>query len=140
MNFIDEVLKNLGTMRADDVIQSMARIYEKVIERTKIAEYPQFIQDIIYIIELDTELAMSGIGGVLDNNIGEYMNEIILALQNIHANRDAQVLQQIINLYNIDETGEKINELADQLYLYTDFDIWSLLEFYVEKEKEKYTT
>lgn len=136
MNFIDEAIACIKSMSADDVIQAMSKIYDEPIERTELEKYPQFIQDTIFIIDLDTELSMEGIGGVLENSSGMYIDKIITALRNIHAENDANLLQQIFNIYKENSEDDSIEELADQLYLYSGFDIWGLLNTYVEKQKQ----
>lgn len=136
MSFIDKVLININSMTADDIIQAMADIYSEPIEREEIVvKYPQFIQDIIFIIDFDTELAMQGIGGLLENRAGRYISNIIIALRNIQADNEAILLQEIYEKYKANPEDESIDESADKLYLYTGFDIWELLEIYVDKEK-----
>lgn len=61
INFIEEILTNINSLRAEDVIESMAEIYNIPIDREDLVKYPQFIQDIIFIIDYDTELSMNGI-------------------------------------------------------------------------------
>lgn len=138
MNFIVEVLSNISVMSADNVIQSMSRIYDEPVDRDALSAYPQFIQDIIWIINMDTELAMNGIGGLLENSTGRYANKMIDALHHISADKEAETLAQIYQIYQSDLDSEKIDELAGSLYLYTDFDIWPLVEAYVEAEKGRY--
>lgn len=136
MNFIDKAIACIKSMSADDVIQAMSKIYDEPIERTELEKYPQFIQDTIFIIDLDTELSMEGIGGVLENSSGMYIDKIITALRNIYAENDANLLQQIFNIYKENSEDDSIEELANQLYLYSGFDIWGLLNTYVEKQKQ----
>jgi len=138
MSFIDEVLSNISVMSADDVIQSMSRIYDEPVDRDALSAYPQFIQDIIWITDMDTELAMNGIGGLLENSTGRYADKMIDALRHISADKEAETLAQIYQIYQSDLDSEKIDELAGSLYLYIDFDIWPLLEAYVEAEKGRY--
>ena len=49
-------------------------------ELDKVDNYPNFIQDAIYIMEFDTELAMNGIGGVLENWINCIIPKIIKSI------------------------------------------------------------
>lgn len=66
MNYIDEILKNKDAMTADDIIQAIAeRMYKEPNTWKNISKYPQFIQDILYIIDYDTELQMEGLSGFL---------------------------------------------------------------------------
>ena len=125
MNALDNILEKIPDLSADDIIQTLGEEMYKgkdkdFPELDKLGNYPNFIQDAIYIIEFDTELAMNGIGEVLDNRTACLIPKIIKAFQNIGANQEADILSQI---YIINQT---------------DFDIWSLLETYVEQEKNKY--
>jgi len=135
MNLIERVLADIKNMSADEVIQSLGEIYEEPVERSSLSAYPQFIRDIVFIIDLDTELAMNGIGGLLENSTAEYIPDMAAALKNIGADDEAGVLREIYEKYKTSPDDEAIDELSNNLYFYTDFDIWSLLEAYVEKEK-----
>ena len=133
MNFIDKLLNDLNNKSADDIIQIIGNnIYTESIDRKQILKYPQFIQDIIFIIDLDTELSMNG--DVLQNSIRLFIQNIITALENIHADNDAKLLKEIFKLDKINPDDKYINILYKKMYLYTDFDIWSLLEAYVKKQ------
>lgn len=140
MNALDNILENLPHLSADDIIQTLgSEMYEKEFpELDKLGNYPKFIQDAIYIIEFDTELAMNGIGGVLENRINCIIPKIIKAFQNIEANQEADILSQIYAIYQTSPCSDEIETLRKSFYLYTSFDIWSLLETYVEQEKNKY--
>ncbi|WP_338631889.1 hypothetical protein [Clostridium baratii] len=81
INFIEEVLTNINYLRAEDVIESMAEIYNIPIDREDLVKYPQFIQDIIFIIDYDTELSMNGILGFLKNSTNKYLPQTITALK-----------------------------------------------------------
>lgn len=88
INFIEEILTNINSLRAEDVIESMAEIYNIPIDREDLVKYPQFIQDIIFIIDYDTELSMNGILGFLKNSTNKYLPQTITALKNIGADTD----------------------------------------------------
>lgn len=140
MNALDNILENLPHLSADDIIQTLgAEMYEKEFpELDQLGNYPKFIQDAIYIIEFDTELAMNGIGGVLENWINCIIPKIIKAFQNIGANQEADILSKIYAIYQTSPCSDEIETLSKSFYLYTSFDIWSLLDTYVEQEKNKY--
>lgn len=133
INFIEEILTNINSLRAEDVIESMAEIYNTPIDREDLVKYPQFIQDIIFIIDYDTELSMNGILGFIKNSTNKYLPQTIDALKNIGADTDVEVLKKISSF----DTYKNINDiesLSEKIYLYNDFDIWKLLEEYVERE------
>lgn len=137
MNFIDRILDNLHQMTADDVVELMVKnIYDEPIERDQLSKYPQFISDIIFIIDFDTEMTMQG--DVLQNSICEYVPNIITALKNIKAENEANILQEIYERYQQDPEDEMIDDLYNKMYINTDFDIWPILDAYVEKEMVKY--
>ena len=161
MNFIDGILLEIDNMSASEIIESIAtKIYSEPIERRELTKYPQFVQDIIFIIDLDTELTMNGMFGFIENSTVEYIDETISALKRISADSDANILQNIKHLINpkqlrkdmcvletyaitsfkeihniSDDVIDKIKALAKQMYIYNDFDIWSLLEQYVTQAK-----
>lgn len=111
----------------------MAEIYNIPIDREDLVKYPQFIQDIIFIIDYDTELSMNGILGFLKNSTNKYLPQTITALKNIGADTDVEVLKKISSF----DTYKNINDiesLSEKIYLYNDFDIWKLLEEYVKRE------
>ena len=133
INFIEEILTNINSLRAEDIIESMAEIYNIPIDREDLVKYPQFIQDIIFIIDYDTELSMNGILGFLKNSTNKYLPQTITALKNIGADTDVEVLKKISSF----DTYKNINDiesLSEKIYLYNDFDIWKLLEEYVKRE------
>ena len=142
MNFIDNILQRLDTMSADDIIQEIGgNIYGANIERNEILKYPQFVQDIIFLVDMDTELNMQG--DILANSTRLYISNMVIALKNIHADNQAILLQNIFDTYNSIQNGEdedKMEEIIDglynEMYFHTGFNIWSLLESYVEHEKE----
>lgn len=143
MNALDNILEKIPYLSADDIIQTLGEEMYKgkdkdFPELDRLGNYPNFIQDAIYIIEFDTELAMNGIDGVLDNRTACLIPKIIKAFQNIGANQEADILSQIYIINQTFPWSNEIETLGKSLYLYTDFDIWSLLETYVEQEKNKY--
>jgi len=145
MNYIDEMLQHLDTMGADDIIQKIGgSFYNKGIGWDEILKYPKFIQDIMFLIDLDTSLAIDG--DVLINRL-DLVPNMISALKNIGADNESALLQRIYDEYilSLDYEKEKANEIWDgiindlynKMYFTTGFDIWGLLNDYVECEKEK---
>ena len=51
------------------------------------------------------------------------------------AENDAKLLQQILNIYTKNSEDSSIEELADQLYLYSGLDIWKLLDTIYSERK-----
>ena len=93
----------------------------------------EFVQNAAFLIAFDTELAMEGIFGFLENSVGQYAPNIIQAFRAVGDNQDADILARICTL----SEEETISQLENQLYLNTDFDIWNLLYQYLDKSLEK---
>ncbi|MCP1307330.1 DMP19 family protein [Paenibacillus tyrfis] len=76
---------------------------------------PALLQDIVLLIDFDTELIMNGILGFLENSTGKYLNETIEALERIGAVHDANALKdikRILENYNL-STGQLHRDLQD---------------------------
>jgi hypothetical protein len=63
--------------------------------RTYFEQLPMWLQDIILIIDFDTELNMNGIIGFLENSTGQYLDETIDSLKRIGAVQDYLTLHNI---------------------------------------------
>lgn len=128
---------------------------------------PRVLQDVMLMIELDTELNMNGILGFLENRSGRYLQETVEALQRIGAERDHELLESIrvhwlrdeqeqglelkssgteitLQVHSItsfqDRHGidiEFIADIAQQLYVYTDRELFVYLYDYVEAHKNE---
>lgn len=142
MNALDNIINGIQNLSANEILDRLSSEMYKSDFPThdKLGCCPQFIQDTILIIDLDSELSMEGICGVLENSIGNLLPQIIKALHNIAATGEANTLSNIYAAYQISPNSENIDSLAKKLYLYTGFDIWTLLETYIEQEKNKYIT
>ncbi|MDU4659522.1 MAG: hypothetical protein E6Y39_05220 [Clostridium butyricum] len=134
MNFIDRALAKINEMSADDFLQSMAQIYGEPIERNELKKYPQFVQDIIFIIDYDTELQMEGMEGFFNDSTKDYVNETIIALKNCGAAKEAEILEECKHIHIEDYDGYV--ELEKETYLNNDFEgFWKLVNEYIEREK-----
>jgi len=135
MNFIDKTLERINEMSADDFLQSMADIYSELIDRNEIKKYPQFVQDVIFIIDYDTELQMEGLAGFFNDSIKDYVIDTIIALKNCGAIKEAEILEKCkhVDIENYDRYGE----LENETYLNNDFEgFWKLVDDYIEREKQ----
>lgn len=167
MRLFDEILNNIRNYTGEELAEKIAEnMYKEKFVREEILKYPMFIQTLVFIIDFDTELNMEGIYGVLENSIGLFLPHIIGAFRLIGDQSDADILTEIWNLagplkpkegqrtedfeeyqitsfvqnYDLDEeTEERIEALANQLYLETGFDMWSLLFSYLDEEIKKET-
>lgn len=141
MNFIEEALGKKGHMSADDFLQAMADIYKNPEVRKSLTAYPQFVQDVIYIIDYDSEIQMEGLEGFLTDSTKQFFNETYCALMNCGALTEAEILkkaQKLICL--IDEIDEdnydaQFEQLQKQVALYNDYEcFWNLVRAYIDRE------
>ena len=92
MNFIDAALEKQSTLRYDDFLQAMAGIYKEPDVWDILYTYPQYIQDVIYIIDYDTVLQMEGLAGVLESGRPEKYAKTYHALLRSGALDEAHIL------------------------------------------------
>lgn len=113
-------------------------------------------------IAFDIELTMGGIFTFLENSIGQYAPNIIKAFRTIGDDNDADILEKICHFlppsimraeflsgshkeFEIttfqaehpdlsNETVKIIEDIAENLYINTDFDIWELLCQYLDQQ------
>ncbi|SLK13364.1 MULTISPECIES: DMP19 family protein [unclassified Paenibacillus] len=128
MNKLQEELQQLlpldqfDSMSGEEVVGSVAMdLYraEFATIRECGPELPQVLRDTILIIDLDTELSMSGITGFLENLSGRFLGETTEAMQRIDNDADAEILKNIQHM--LSETGvtpeqlrENVNALSEQ--------------------------
>ncbi len=114
---------------------------------------PAFIQNALYILAFDTETNMEGFSTPHDGNITpENYARMISAFRAIGDGQDAGVLETARSLdaqyqQQLDQAeddadtdavhdafSDKLDELEQQLYLNTDFDMWALLYAYLDAQ------
>lgn len=126
-----------GESLAEKIVEDMFEL-----NREQLLEYPQFIQTAYFIIDFDTELAMEGIYGILENSIRNFLPNIIKAFRSIGDEIDAELLSEILSLgaeEQLEEAGQRqISRLSNNLYLYTDRDVWKKLFAYLDTEIQRY--
>ena len=88
MNFIDKALSEITN--GEDFVQAMADIYEHAEVRKEFGNLPSWIQNIITVIDYDTELAMNGL------DFKSYKN-VIEALTDMGLIEEAKVLTAFEN-------------------------------------------
>jgi len=74
---------------------------------------PETVRTVALVIDYDTEVAINGINGLLENSIGEYLPEIIDALLAIGAERTASALRK--SLQAIEAVGSSRKDLRDSV-------------------------
>ena len=109
MNFIDHALSEIT--KGEDFIQAMADIYEYPEVRDELDKYPSWIQNIIAIIDYDTELGMDGL------DLKSYA-DVVKVLDEIGLVDEAEVLRD----YNKDISEENANLCYEKLAINNDYD------------------
>ena len=121
MNFIDEAINSKLT--GDDFLQAMTGIYSFPEVWGELDNYPNWIKDVITIIDYDTELQMEGL------DIKNY-SKVIDALKRCDLCEEANLLEKINDNISDDEMTNVYNQLAAN----NDYDsFWDKLRYYINK-------
>ncbi len=119
--FIDEVLEMVSS--GEEFVQAMADIYSHTEVRDILMEYPDWIVNIITVIDYDTELQMDGL------DFKSYDDEI-KALRNIGIESEAEILSSITD----ESTDEELSDCYDRLALNNNYDaFWLAVYEYAEE-------
>lgn len=130
MNFIDKAFEN--NLHGDDFLQAMADIYSECEVREVLNHYPQFVKDVILIIDYDTEIQMEGLGGVIYGALGEKLPEILQALNNCGARHEADVVHRA-KAMTPEKFEEKYVDLYNELAINNDYSgFWDLVKNYID--------
>lgn len=130
MNFIDKAFES--NLSGDDFLQAMADVYSEDNVRDELDKYPQFIKDVILIIDYDLELQMGGLDEVINGNLEEQLPEILQALDNCGASQEADVLRQAKSM-TLDDYEENYEVLYDKLAINNDYEeFWDLVRDYID--------
>ena len=137
MNFIDRALAQGGGLTPDDFLQAMADIYKEPQVWRELDRYPQYIQDVIYIIDYDTEVQMEGLDGCAAS---PRVEQYIQALLNCGAAAEAEILKRAGELSGPDYEDEAVDAemdiLCQQIALNQDYDaFWDLVRGYIERSR-----
>ena len=137
MNFIDRALAQGDGLTPDDFLQAMADIYKEPQVWRELDRYPQYIQDVIYIIDYDTEVQMEGLDGCAAS---PRVEQYIQALLNCGAAAEAEILKRAGELSGPDYEDEAVDAemdiLCQQIALNQDYDaFWDLVRGYIERSR-----
>ena len=146
MNLIERVLSKISDTSADDIVEALTHIYKEPLERDSLFVYPQFIQDAIFIIDMDTELNMQG---DVIANLSKFIPNMIKALENCNAHVDADAMRKIHEIslaLDVERNDDKYYELFDsvgeyyeKMYHRNGYYLWEdYLIPYVERERNIY--
>ena len=137
MNFIDRALAQGERLTPDDFLQAMADIYKEPQVWRTLDRYPQYIQDVIYIIDYDTEVQMEGMDACAAS---PHVEQYIQALMNCGAAAEAEILKRARELSGPDYEDEAVDAemdiLCQQIALNQDYDaFWDLVRGYIERSR-----
>lgn len=124
MSFIDDALQNITS--GEDFVEAMADIYSNPDVRDQLKNYPEWIRNIITIIDYDTDLTMEGLDFKL------YTDEIS-ALISVGLVSEANLLASISEK----STDEDLAKCYSQLALNNDYDaFWNAVYSYASNNLE----
>ena len=139
MNFIDRALAQGDGLTPDDFLQAMADIYKEPQVWRTLDRYPQYIQDVIYIIDYDTEVQMEGLDACAASPHAE---QYIQALLNCGAAAEAEILKRAWELslsgpdYEDEAVDAEMGILYQQIALNQDYNaFWDLVRGYIERSR-----
>ena len=137
MNFIDRALAQGEGLTPDDFLQAMADIYKEPQVWRTLDRYPQYIQDVVYIIDYDTEVQMEGLDACAASPHAE---QYIQALMNCGAAAEAEILKRARELSGPDYEDEAVDAemgiLYQQIALNQDYNaFWDLVRGYIERSR-----
>ena len=139
MNFIDRALAQGESLTPDDFLQAMADIYKEPQVWRTLDRYPQYIQDVVYIIDYDTEVQMEGLDACAASPHAE---QYIQALLNCGAAAEAEILKRAWELslsgpdYEDEAVDAEMDILYQQIALNQDYDaFWDLVRGYIERSR-----
>lgn len=139
MNFIDRALARGDALDADDFLQAMADIYKEPQVWQELDRYPQYIQDIIHIIDYDTAVQMEGLDACAASPRAE---QYIQALLNCGAVSEAEILKRAKKLTDSDPDYEdetvdaELEALYRQIALNQNYEeFWDLVRGYIKRSQ-----
>lgn len=139
MNFIDRALAQGDGLTPDDFLQAMADIYKEPQVWRELDRYPQYVRDVIYIIDYDTEVQMEGLDACA---AGPCAEQYICALLNCGAVAEAELLKRAKALADSDPSYEdeafdaEMEALSRRIALNQDYEgFWDLVRGYIERSQ-----
>ncbi len=164
MQWYDGTELHLSSIAPQKLIETAA-MSAGILSYKEIADYPEPVQHVLYLVNFDCDLNMEGILTCLENTCGTYFPQIIRAFRVIGAEEDAAILEEIRRLASpeqvreeflsknhseyavttfaedhdwTNEEIEQIEQLAGGLYIETGLDIWKMLEEYLAFAMKEY--
>ena len=139
MNFIDRALARGDALDADDFLQAMADIYKEPPVWQELDRYPQYIQDIIHIVDYDTAVQMEGLDACAASPRAE---QYIQALLNCGAVSETEILKRAKKLtdsdpdYEDESVDAELEALYRQIALNQNYEeFWDLVRGYIKRSQ-----
>ena len=127
-------------MSDDDFLQAMADIYKEPQVWQELDRYPQYVRDVIYVIDYDTEVQMEGLDACAASPRAE---QYIQALLNCGAVSEAELLKRAKKLTDSDSDYEdeavdaELEALYRQIALNQNYEeFWDLVRGYIGRERK----
>ena len=140
MNFIDRALAQGERLTPDDFLQAMADIYKEPQVWQELDRYPQYVQDVIYVIDYDTEVQMEGLDACA---VSPRVEQYIQALLNCGAVSEAGLLKRAKRLtdsdsdYGDEAVDAEMERLYRQIALNQNYEeFWDLVRGYIGRERK----
>lgn len=140
MNFIHRALAQGRRLSDDDFLQAMADIYKEPQVWQELDRYPQYVQDVIYVIDYDTEVQMEGLDACA---VSPRVEQYIQALLNCGAVSEAEILKRAKKLTDSDSDYEdeavdaELEKLYRQIALNQNYEeFWDLVRGYIGRERK----
>lgn len=140
MNFIHRALAQGRRLSDDDFLQAMADIYKEPQVWQELDRYPQYVQDVIYVIDYDTEVQMEGLDACA---VSPRVEQYIQALLNCGAVSEAEILKRAKKLTDSDSDYEdeavdaEMEKLYRQIALNQNYEeFWDLVRGYIGRERK----
>lgn len=140
MNFIHRALAQGRRLSDDDFLQAMADIYKEPQVWQELDRYPQYVQDVIYVIDYDTEVQMEGLDACA---VSPRVEQYIQALLNCGAVSEAEILKRAKKLTDSDSDYEdeavdaEMERLYRQIALNQNYEeFWDLVRGYIGRERK----
>ena len=140
MNFIHRALAQGRRLSDDDFLQAMADIYKEPQVWQELDRYPQYVQDVIYVIDYDTEVQMEGLDACA---VSPRVEQYIQALLNCGAVSEAELLKRAKRLtdsdsdYGDEAVDAEMERLYRQIALNQNYEeFWDLVRGYIGRERK----
>ena len=140
MNFIDRALAQGDGLTPVGFLQAMEDIYKEPQVWQALDRYPQYVQDVIYVIDYDTEVQMEGLDACA---VSPRVEQYIQALLNCGAVSEAEILKRAKKLTDSDSDYEdeavdaELEKLYRQIALNQNYEeFWDLVRGYIGRERK----